>query len=74
MTSIDEIYPSKSEWLKSADLQGTVQRVTIESAVMGMVFDKPQAILTFSGKDKKFGCNLGRHPAGKRLHLPVSEQ
>ena len=58
MTSINDIYQSNSQWLKSVDLQGTVQRVTIESAVMGSVFDKPQAILSFTGKDKKLGLNI----------------
>ena len=58
MTNINDIYPSNSQWLKSVDLQGTVQRATIESAVMGSVFDKPQAILTFAGKDKKLGLNI----------------
>ena len=58
MTNINDVYPSNSQWLKSEDLKGTVQRVTIESAVMGSVFDKPQVILTFVGKDKKLGLNI----------------
>ena len=56
--NINDIYTSNSNWLKSADLQGTVQRVTIENAEEGRVGDKSQIILSFTGKTKKLGLNV----------------
>ncbi len=58
MVDINEIYISNSNWLKSADLQGTMQRVTIQSVEQGMVGEKTQIILTFVGKEKRLGLNV----------------
>lgn len=59
---LNDIYESKSNFLKAADLQGGKPIVTIEKAeVVENTYDgetKKQIVLTFSGKDKVLGLNF----------------
>lgn len=60
--TIDDVYSSKSDWLKAADLKksdGTFFRpnVTIERFEIAEKDGNKQVVLFFEGKEKKLGLN-----------------
>lgn len=57
-TNINDIYTTNSNFLKHADLKGQKVHVTIATAELGKVGDKPQVILGFKeGSGKVLGLN-----------------